>query len=150
MKKTKELKLSVPKAMPQRSELVQLEACDADGEQIVVLCEALRAVDAVKEVQRFPGAIVNGEKPDEASAMAQAGTMVELFQRLIAKGTALARPGGGYVRPAFWFDEAAERDELSLDGRCLPVMDITEMGTTILRLSGYAGGAAHSTFREAQ
>lgn len=144
----KALELSVATPRPPRFELVRLEATDAAGLPIVVRCEVIRAEHAVGITQRLPGDVVKlgaGDSPNDLPND-RLPLMLELAQRLVQHGTALAAPDGGFVRPAFWFTEESPRHEMSLDGRELTVNDIVLMGNTILKLSGYGGGAAGRTF----
>jgi len=142
------LKLSVAKPMPERYQLVELEACDSDGAPYVVRCEAFNALEASRIFGRLSGTAprmgVDSEVPADPN---QLPTMLGLFQQLIERGTALGGPGGTFVRPAFWFDEDHPRHELSVDGRTLPVSDIVFMGNVIRSLCGYSEGAALKGFR---
>jgi hypothetical protein len=141
------LKLSIAKPLAQRVELIELpEARGEEGEPIVVRCEALKPLDAIRVMKQLPGEVPRlGPKADSVDPEKMEPVLL-LCQHLVEQGSALAAPTGELVRPAFWFDPALQRHELSLDGNQLSVADIVAMGTTIMRLSGFQEGAAKKSF----
>lgn len=144
----RELKLSTPQALPERYVHVELTTCNEAGEPFVVRCEQVLAKEASVIIGHLPGDVVRmGERePDRPAELDAMPRLVEAYMQLIEAGTALSAPGGGFVRPAFWFNENRPRHELSIDGRRLPISDISIMGSAILNLSGYGGGAATGVF----
>ena len=143
-----ELKLSVASPLPEVFELVALtDAKTADGEPLVVRCEKVRPRDSLHIVKQLPGdAVQMGPKAAEPMDFDQLEPMLPICEQLIERGTALADPNGGFVRPAFWFDASRPRHELSLDGSLLSFADVIALGTTILKISGFSGGAATNSF----
>lgn len=140
------LKLSKPAPIAERFELVQISCSDADGNPYVVRCEAVKGQEALAILKMLPG-----RRPklglEEEAADTGLDRLFDLCMRLVEAGTALAAPAGGFVRPAFWFDPEKPRDQLSVDGRALPIPDVILMGETIAGLSGYREVAAKKSFR---
>jgi hypothetical protein len=148
MAKDKQLKLSMVRALPERARLVELETVDADGNPYVVQCEAFDNLVAAEIAGALPGASIQmGPKSELAPALDKVSRMLDVLRRFAERGTSLMGPDGVLIRPAFWFNDSVPRHELSLDGRTLPIGDVTRMGTVCMDLCGYGEGAASGNFR---
>ena len=120
-----------------------------NGEPVRVRCEAVDEVVITTLLDALPGGrpptLASGDDSPEATR-----ENLRLFNQhgppLIEVATVLDDGNGGEVRPAFWFDPNKPRHAQSLPGRILRLEDRVLLAQSILRLSGYLGGAAGADF----
>jgi hypothetical protein len=140
-------------------EVVELECFrNKDGSPVRVLCEPIERLLVVAIVRSLPGERVKAMREAAADPASDDPDVllerVKVFEdygpRLIELGSALEDGDGGQVRPAFWF--GGERPPLwpetapwphpqSIPGRLLQFEDKALLVASVMRQSGYLGGA---------
>jgi hypothetical protein len=114
------------------------------GNPVRVRVEAVHELVIARILGALPGS--RDKAPDETGegpTLPDAEEMNSYSEPLIEAASSLVDYDGSEVRPAFYFNEnSPNRHPRSVPGRMLRLEDRTLLVTTILRLSGYSGGAA--------
>ena len=115
-----------------------------DGAAVRVLCLPLSKVECTRILEALPGERPKGQKPDPAAQrLYNADVLDRCGGPLVEAGTALLVVAGELVRPAFYCGPTAPHPN-ALPWRTLTMADASELMETILKLSGFLGGAAEA------
>ena len=131
--------------VPPENILVTLsELKTRSGEPVRVLCVPVDQEDCTRILELLPGERIKGAKPDPAAErLRNARILKECGRPLIELGTALTDGAGELVKPAFYFGPTTPHP-LAIPGRALTMAEASDLMETILKVSGFLGGAAEA------
>lgn len=112
------------------------------GAPLVVRCEFIEEDVLLRAVESTPGHAPTMGVPEKKSLIDTTRGLLKYAPGLITAGCVLVDENGVEQRPAFHF--GADPHDGSLPGRFLSTPEKLVLLMTILRLSGYVGGAADS------
>jgi hypothetical protein len=145
-----EAKVTVVTEVSKRSEIVALADWRTNtGEAVNVLCTEADPEECARLLKVLPGErpqLGIPEGADQQTIESHTRRILELAPDMIELGTSLAAADGSDVRPAFYFGGARDPHALSLDGAKLSETDLMRLAVSVLRCSGYLGGAAEAMF----
>jgi len=147
-------KVTVVTEISKRSEVVELADWRTNaGGPVGVLCSEVEAEALAALTKALPGErpeLGIPENADQQTIELHTRRILELAPDLIELGTSLLAADGSAVEPAFHFGGSRDRHAVSLDGTKLSEVDLMKLAVTVLRCSGYLGGAAEAMFLRAR
>jgi hypothetical protein len=114
----------------------------ASGGPLVVRCEFVNEELILALTEASPGHAPEVGIVEKKSTVETAKALMKYAPGILEAGCSLIGPDGSEQRPAFHFGAAPKNG--SLPGRFLTMAEKLRLFLTILRLSGYIGGAADS------